>query len=367
MKKKGLVALMMAGVLAGMLAGCGGGSTAPTTQAAGEGSQEEKTEGSQAADSKASADGSVIKIQVGYENATSEPAAMAVEKWKELVAERSGGTMELELFPNSALGKKTELIDQMILGEPMITVADGAFLADYGVPDFGIFYAPFMFESWDEEWAVIDSDWYKGLCDQLASKASIRVLSSNWIYGARNILSIKEVAKPADLASLKLRVSSNDLSISSFNSLGASSVGMDMGDVYQALQAGTIDAVENPITSLANRSFQEVAKYLVEDEHILATSMWICGESFFSSLTPEQQTILMETADEAGLYNNDLQEDAESEARQKLLDAGVKIITPNEEEKAAWLEAGQPFYDIAADTLGWSEGLYETVKAAGKQ
>ena len=161
------------------------------------------------------------------------------------------------------MGKKTELIDQMILGEPMITVADGAFLADYGVPDFGIFYAPFMFDTWDEEWSAIDSDWYRGLCDELAQKASIRVLSSNWVYGARNILSVKPVTLPEDLAGLKLRVSSNDLSISSFNSLGASSVGMDMGDVYQALQAKTIDAVENPITPLANRSFQEVAKYLV--------------------------------------------------------------------------------------------------------
>ena len=90
-----------------------------------------------------------------------------------------------------------------------------------------------MFDTVDEEWSAIDSDWYRGLCDELAQKASIRVLSSNWVYGARNILSVKPVTLPEDLAGLKLRVSSNDLSISSFNSLGASSVGMDMGDVYQ--------------------------------------------------------------------------------------------------------------------------------------
>ena len=72
---------------------------------------------------------------------------------------------------------------------------------------------------------------------------------------------------------------------------------MDMGDVYQALQAGTIDAVENPVVSLANRSFQEVAKYVVRDGHILATSMWICGESFYNTLTDEQKQILSECAD----------------------------------------------------------------------
>ncbi len=314
-----------------------------------------------------SAEDTPVTIQVGYENATTEPAAMAVEKWKELVEEKSNGSITLELFPNSALGKKTELIDQMILGEPVITVADGAFLADYGVADFGIFYAPFMFDNWDEEWRVIDSDWYKDLCDQLASKAQIRVLSSNWIYGVRNILSTSKIVTPEDLKGVKLRVSSNDLSILSFNDLGAASVGMDMGDVYQALQAKTIDAVENPITSLANRSFQEVAKYLVEDEHILATSMWICGEGFYSSLSEEQQKILAECADEAGLYNNELQDAAEEEARQKLLDAGVEITALSDEEKAAWVEAGQVFFGEAAEQLGWSEGLYDTVKAAGQE
>lgn len=360
MKVKKWAVWMMAGALAAA------GLTACGTQSASPAPTETAENTVVSGEEPAPAPAGTVTIQVGYENATSEPAAKAVEKWKELVEERSSGTIKMELFPNSALGKKTELIDQMILGEPMITVADGAFLADYGVPDFGIFYAPFMFDSWDEEWSAIDSDWYRGLCDELADKASIRVLSSNWIYGARNILSVKPVTLPADLAGMKLRVSSNDLSISSFNSLGASSVGMDMGDVYQALQAKTIDAVENPITPLANRSFQEVAKYLVEDEHILATSMWICGEDFFDSLTAEQQKILAETADEAGLYNNELQEAAETDARQKLIDAGVTITTLTKEQKEEWIAAGQPFYEIAGDTLGWSEGLYDTVKAAAK-
>lgn len=130
-----LAALTMAGVLAAAsLTACGGGSTGSTTAA---GTTESAAAADSAADTTAAqADagtepvaGDVVTIQVGYENATSEPAAKAVEKWKELVESKSNGTIKMELFPNSALGKKTELIDQMILGEPMITVADGAFLA----------------------------------------------------------------------------------------------------------------------------------------------------------------------------------------------------------------------------------------------
>lgn len=345
--KRMMATLLCGAMMVGMTA-CGGGTNGSQTG----------TDDSGSAD----ASGATVTINVGYENATSEPAAQAAEKWKELVEEKSGGSIQLELFPNSTLGKKNDLIDQMLMGENVITVADGAFLADYGVPDFGIFYAPYTFENWDELWAVLDSDWYADLCDRLASAGGLRVLSSNWIYGARDILSTKEIHTPADLKGMKLRVSSNDLSVTSFESLGSTPVGMDMSDVYQAMSGGTIDAVENPITSLYNRSFQEVAKYLVKNEHILATSMWICGESFFSTLTEEQQQILMECADEAGLYNNDLYDAATEEAEQGMKDAGVTVTELTEEEKAQWVEAAQPFFESATQTLGWTEGLYDTVR-----
>lgn len=360
---KKLLSLTLALAMSLSLAACGGGSS--STPAASNPAAS-KPAGSSAPAASTPANAAAVTINVGYENAVTEPAAQACEKWKELVAERSNGTINLELFPNSTLGKKNDLIDQMLMGENVITVADGAFLAEYGVKDFGFFYAPYAFDSWDELWKVLDSDWYSGLCDQLAATGGIRVLSSNWIYGARDILSIKPIHTPADLAGLKMRVSSNDLSITSFTDLGATSVGMDMGDVYQAMSGGTIDAVENPISSLYNRSFHEVAKYLCKNEHILATSMWICGESFFSTLTPEQQQILMECADEAGLVNNGLYDEITATAEQGMKDAGVEIYELTDADKQAWIDAAQKFFSEASSTLGWSEGLYDTVKAIAK-
>ena len=111
------------------------------------------------------AEAAPVVINVGYENAVTEPAHLAVEQWKKLVEEKSGGAIELKLFPNSTLGKKNDLIDQMLIGENIITVADGAFLAEYGVKDFGFFYAPYAFETWDQLWKVLVSDWYKDLCN----------------------------------------------------------------------------------------------------------------------------------------------------------------------------------------------------------
>ena len=85
-------------------------------------------------------------LQVGFENSLSEPVGQGMVKWQELLAARNVG-LTLELFPDSQLGNKTDLIDQMLLGEPVMTLADGAFFADYGVPDMGIVFGPFLFDN----------------------------------------------------------------------------------------------------------------------------------------------------------------------------------------------------------------------------
>ena len=67
------------------------------------------------------------------------------------------------------------------------------------------------------------------------------------------------------------------------------------------------------------------------------------------------------------MYNNELQDDATEEALKILDEAGVTVTELTDEQRAEWIEAGQYFYQNDTANLGWSEGLYETVKAAGKQ
>lgn len=98
----------------------------------------------------ASAADAEVTLQIGFENSISEPIGQALEKWQQLVDEKGDGSLKLELYPDSQLGSKNELIDGMTLGEPYITLADGAFYADYGVPDFGIVFGPFLFDNWDQ-------------------------------------------------------------------------------------------------------------------------------------------------------------------------------------------------------------------------
>lgn len=300
-----------------------------------------------------------VVIQIGYANNPGEPIDLAINEWKKLIEEKSNGSMKVEIFPSSQLGSKNDLIDQMLAGDSVITLADGAFYADRGVPDFGIVFGPYLFDSWEDCWKLTESSWYKEQSDKLEEKG-LKLLTSNWIYGARHTLTTKPVRTVEDLKGMKIRVPNNTIQIKGFEVLGATPTPMALGEVYTSLQQGTIDGLENPLPVLYNGKFYEVAKYLTLDGHVKNFTTWITGTEFFNSLTSEQQQILIETGNEAGLYNNELQEKVTQETLDKLKAEGVEII---EVDTSEFKEASKTFYSLPEFTSTWSEGLYDTVKA----
>lgn len=341
-----VAAVCVAAITTASLAGCGSSTSTTTTTT----------------DSTDSTSAEVVSLQIGFENSISEPLGQALQHWAEILDEQSGGTMEIVLYPDSQLGDKNSLIDSMLLGENVATLADGAFYADYGVADFGIVFGPFLFDNWEQCWTLIESDWYADQSAQLEAKG-LKLLASNWAYGARHTLTVKPVNTVEDLAGMKVRVPSNQIQTLGFNALGATATGMSLGDVYQALQTQTIDGAENPLATLYGRKLHEVAKYLILDGHVLNFTTWVCSADWFNSLTEEQQNLLISTGEEAGFYNNEIQAASEAEYLQKMVDEGVTVVEPTEEVLAGFREKAQSFYELG-DTFGWSEDLYTTVRAA---
>ena len=362
MKLKKVMALTMAGAMAATtLTACGSSSSTTETTKAAETTAAAAADTTAAAADNGSSDAETV-LQVAFENSISEPVGQGWEKAQEIIKEKSGGKMAIEIYPDSQLGDKSSLIDSMLLGENVCTLADGAFYADYGVPDFGIVFGPFLFDSWEQVWKLVDSDWYKEQCGKLEEKG-LKIIASNWIYGERHTLTNVPVNTVDDLKGLKIRVPSNEIQSKGFDVLGATSTGMALGDVYQALHTKTIDGAENPLATLYGRKLHEVAKYLILDGHVKNFTTWVVSADWFNSLPEEQQTWLLETAEEAGEYNNEVQQAADAEYLQKMKDEGVTVVEPSEEVLAGFKEKAQPFYEMGAD-FGWSDGLYDTVKKA---
>ena len=301
-----------------------------------------------------------VVVQIGLENHPGEPVTDGIYEWKRIAEEMSKGTLEVQVFPSSQLGSKNEIIDQMLAGMGVITLADGGFFADRGAPDMGITMGPYFFGSWDEAWRLIDSQWWKDQSKILESKG-LKILASNWIYGDRHTLTKRPIRTVADFRGLKLRVPNNLMQIKGTEVMGATPTPMPLGEVYTSLQQGVIDGVENPLPVLYGGKFHEVAKYLTLDAHIKLLTTWFCGTQFFNTLSKEHQDILIESGRQAGLYNNVLATKAAEDSIALFKAEGVEIINV---DIAAFQRQAQPFYTMPDVIKDWSPGLVETTNRA---
>ena len=298
-----------------------------------------------------------VTIMIGYENNPGEPIDLACNEWKRLVEEKSNGEMIVEIFPSSQLGSKDNIIDQAMAGDCVITLANGAFFQDRGVKDFGVVFAPYLFENWEQIDKLAASDWFAQKKAEL-SDLGLTILTG-WHYGARDTMTTKKVVTAADIKGMKIRVPNNSLQVKGMAATGAVPTPMSLGEVYTALQQGTIDGLENPLTVLYNGAYQEVCKYLILDHHILDYTCWVCGTDFFNTLTPEQQQILVEAGNEAGVYNNAMLDETTNKALEDLKAAGVEVV---EFDRDSFVAASESFYADPDIKAMWSEGLIDQVK-----
>ncbi|MDR2860717.1 MAG: C4-dicarboxylate TRAP transporter substrate-binding protein [Elusimicrobiota bacterium] len=299
-----------------------------------------------------------VEISIGYENQPGEPFDLAMHEWARLIELRSNGSIKVKVYPSSQLGSKNELIDQMLAGMGVITLADGAFYADRGVADLGITFGPYLFSTWEQAWTLIESDWWKTQMG-LLEKKGLKVVGANWIYGDRHTLSKRPIRKPSDFAGLKIRVPNNLIQVKGMEVMGATPTPLPLGEVYTALQQGVVEAVENPLPVLYNGKFHEVAKYLTLDAHIKNFTTLVMGAKFFNKLTDEQKQILIDTCKEAADFNNKLQLKLADDMIAKFKKEGVTVITVDINEFKA---KAKSFYSLPDFTSKWSKGLYQTVE-----
>ena len=241
-----------------------------------------------------------LSIKVAYENNPGEPLDVVMRYWAEILNKKSDGEITLVLYPSSQLGSKQDVTEQAMMGMNVITLTDVAFLADYE-PDLGILFGPYLTDDPQKLFKIYESDWFRQKNEDLKKKG-IHVVMNNYLYGTRQIISKKPIRKVEDLAGMKIRVPNNVMQIKAIQAMGATPTPMPLGEVYPALTQGVIDGVENPISVLQGQKLFEQAKYLSMVNYLTNTSVWIGGEAFFSTLSPEQLELIHSTGYEAGLY-----------------------------------------------------------------
>lgn len=298
--------------------------------------------------------GNKITINVAYGNQPGEPLDQQAHKWKELAEEKSGGRLELKLYPSSQLGSEKDVVEQAIMGNNVIIFTGYDFLMDY-VPDAGIYTAPYLTESIDDLLYLTTTDWHKDLVAKL-EESNIVVLNTTTVYGTRHLMTVKPVNSPEDLKGMKIRVPNNQMYIKTFEALGATPTPMPLADLYTSLQQGLVDGAENPLPVLSGSKTQEVAKHLTLTGHTKIISPWIAGINFVSTIPDDLYQILVETGNEAAEFGREVTEKQAEEVLDQFKEQGITI---HEVDLAPFREAAKSVYSAFPK---WTPGLYDTVQ-----
>ena len=354
MKKKVLAITMAAVMCTAAFAGCG--SKKEETPATGTSSTDAPAGETPAAEAPTAGEYAMI---AGATTPDTHPYVLGMNKLGELVKEKTSGAVTLDVFGNSQLGSERDLIEGLQLGSVQMTCVSTAPLSGF-TDMFLVFDLPFLFETTEQARAVLDSEVGTEILQSVEAQGLVGL---SWFEnGFRNVTNSKKpIEKPEDLKGMKIRTMENQMHMAAFQAMGSDPTPMAMGEVFTALQQGTIDGQENPIPIIETNKFDEVQKYCSLTGHLYSPTPVFIAKDYFDALPAEYQTAVQEAALEAAPYERE-QNDAQTEAGvQTLQERGMEINTP---EKKAFQDATASIYDTyVKDGAGFvSPDIYARVK-----
>ena len=266
-----------------------------------------------------------IKLAHGLD--TQHPVHKAMVFMAEDLAKRSGGTMNIKIYPNQQLGTERECIELLQIGSLDMTKVSSAVMENFS-PNMKVFGVPFLFKDKAHTFRVLDGPIGKGLLDG-GQKYWLKGLGY-YDSGSRSFYSKnRPIDTPEDLKGLKIRVMESVTAMNMVNSLGGSPTPISWGELYTSLQQGVVDGAENNPPSFYLSRHYEVCKYYALDEHTSVPDVMIMSLHTWNNLNNQEQKWLQESMDASITYQRKLWAEAEKEALEEVQKAGVKISYPD--------------------------------------
>lgn len=325
MKKIAALILSLAMLLA--LSACGSGGQTPQGSAGG--------------------DGATIVLRASHSCANTHPYQLGLERFAELVKEKTNGAVEIDIFHSAQLGDERANIEDLQMGTLDIAVSSTGPLGNF-VEDFLILDLPFLFTSYDHAHAVLDGEIGQNLLAKLDNVGIVG--GAFWENGFREMTNSKHpINSVADCAGLKLRCMENQVHMDAFTALGMDPTPMAWSEVFTSLQQKVIDGQENPIAVIYSNAVYEAQDYMAITNHVYSPSVILFSKAVFDKLDPAYQTALMEAAAEAADYERSCCEDNEVAQISEMEEKGLQVTYPDVTEFQA---AMAPVYEKYAPQFG---------------
>lgn len=277
-----------------------------------------------------------ISISIGQNS----HQGIAIDTFAREVERRTNGRIKVQPFYSDALGGERESIEAVQLGTQELTFSSTGPVPNF-VPAARILDIPFLFRDKAHARAVLDGPIGQEMLKEFESKG---FKALGWAEnGVRHMTNSKRaVNTPDDLKGLKMRTMENPVHVAAYKGFGIITTPMAFPEVFTALQQGTVDGQENPLSVIMAAKFDQVQKHLTLTGHVYSPAIWLMNKAAFDKLSPADQKIFLDAAAEGTKANRARVDEDDAKGVAELRSKGMQVI--ENPDRARFQAALSPVY-----------------------
>jgi TRAP-type transport system periplasmic protein len=290
----------------------------------------------------------VLRIGWTSGDGAQDPYAVGARAFKAALEQRVGERLDVQLFPNRALGDERPMLDGMRLGTVDMGVITNAVIAQVE-PAFQLCDMPFLFGSEEQGHRVLDG----AIGQQLKARLEARgVVPLGYMEGGfrHMINNVRPITRPEDLRGIKFRVLQSPIYIEMYRALGGNAVPMAWGETFTAVQQGAIDGLEIPLGVIDQNKYYEVTKYLSLTGHIYSMIGLLIAKRNLDRLPAEVRIAVVEAGAEATRAQRTANAEATKGFRDSLARQGMQVN--DVVDKTAFRRGVLPMYESFRGQIG---------------
>jgi tripartite ATP-independent transporter DctP family solute receptor len=279
-------------------------------------------------------------MRMSISTAQNSHQGVAIDTFAKEVEKRTNGRYKIQNFYSGALGAEREATEAVQLGTQELTWTSSGPIPNF-VPETKIFDVPFLFRDYGHARAVLDGPIGQDMLKKFEAKG-IKALA--WgENGFRHMTNSKRSVKaPEDLKGLKLRTMENPVHIQAYKGFGIIPTPMAFTEVFTALQQGTVDGQENPLSVITAAKFDQVQKYLSLTGHVYSPGVFLMNKATFDKLSEADKKAFLEAAKIAAQANRARVDADEKVAVADLRNKGMQVV--DNLDKAKFQAALKPVF-----------------------
>jgi len=292
-------------------------------------------------------------MKLGHDQMVDTPHHVAAVRFKQLVEERTGGNVTVNIFPAQQLGSAREMNEGMQIGTIEAVCLPTATFSGFDLA-VGITDLPFLFPNPEIAYEVLDGPVGDKLLKRL-EKVNI-IGGAYWTSGFKQFTGNFKITSPADYIGKKIRVMSHPVLIAQYEAMGASAIPIDFLELYNALQQKAVDGQENPLATIVNMRFYEVQNYMTISNHGMLGYILAFSKTWMDTLPVEYRKIIIDAAKEVAAFERtELHKLEESKYLPVIKNSGTQITTLTEAQRKVFEDITRPVYQKLSMQLD-SEG-----------